>query len=48
MFVEVTRPDTRAEEPLRARLTVETATGRQTWALRLDPGTKRVALVRWD
>ena len=48
VFVEVTRPNIRAEEPLRARLVVETATGRRTWTLRLESGTQRVALAKWD
>jgi mannose-6-phosphate isomerase-like protein (cupin superfamily)/Flp pilus assembly protein TadD len=48
VFVEVTRPESRREDPVRARLTVKTATGRQTWNLLLEPGTQRIALARWD
>ena len=47
VFVEVTRNDTRNEDPVRATLTVKTATGRQTWQLSLLPGTRRVALTHW-
>ncbi|PRQ04334.1 Vault protein inter-alpha-trypsin [Enhygromyxa salina] len=47
VFIEVTRPDVNAEEPVSAKLTVKTATGRRSWSLSLEPGTRRVALTRW-
>ncbi len=47
VFIEVTRPDSRREDPIPATLTVRTPTGRRTWELELTPGTQRVALTRW-
>ena len=46
VFVEVTRPQSRSEEPLRATLTIKTPSGRERFELALEPGSKRVALVR--
>jgi hypothetical protein len=48
IFVEVTRPESNSESPVRAKLTVKTATGRQNWTLSLEPGTQRVALTHWE
>ncbi|NVB43258.1 hypothetical protein G6O69_35870 [Pseudenhygromyxa sp. WMMC2535] len=48
VFVEVTRPETRSEEPIVATLVVKTPSGRKTWRLQLDPGTRRVAAAKWD
>lgn len=47
VFVEVTRPESNREDPLRATLVIKTATGRDRFVLNLDPGSKRVASVRW-
>ncbi|PRQ07080.1 VIT domain-containing protein [Enhygromyxa salina] len=48
VFIEVTRPESNSESPVRAKLTIKTATGRQSFTLSLEPGTKRVALTQWD
>src|SRR5690606_8871597 len=48
VFVEVTRPESNSEDPLSATLVIKTATGQQRFGLRLDPGGKRVASVRWQ
>jgi hypothetical protein len=48
VFVEVTRPTSNSEDSVRATLLIKTATGRQQFVLELEPGTQRVALVRWD
>lgn len=48
VFVEVTRPESNSEDPLRATLMIKTGTGgRERFTLELDPGSKRVASVRW-
>lgn len=48
--VESAKPRTnpRDGEVVRANLVIKTATGRQTFALALQPGTRRVAAVRWQ
>ena len=48
VFIEVTRHDSRDENPVGATLTVKTAQGRRQWNLSLVPGTQRIALTRWD
>ncbi|KIG16142.1 hypothetical protein DB30_04860 [Enhygromyxa salina] len=47
VFIEVTRPDRRSEDTVRARMTVKAVGAKDSFALRLDPGTQRVALARW-
>jgi hypothetical protein len=48
VFVEVTRPESNNEEPVRATLTVKAVGATQTWTLSLDrAGTQRIALARW-
>jgi len=46
MFIEVTRPDSNREDPIRATLTVKTPDGTQKWTVELEPGTQRVASIR--
>jgi hypothetical protein len=48
VFVEVTRPRSSSEDSLSATLVIKTATGRERFALVLEPGSKRVASVRWE
>ncbi|MCA9696192.1 MAG: hypothetical protein KC431_01620, partial [Myxococcales bacterium] len=48
VFIEVTRPESRSEDPVFASLTVKGPSGRKTWTLRLEPGTQRVALAKWQ
>jgi hypothetical protein len=48
VFVEVTRPQSNSEDPLRATLTIKTPTGRERFTLELEPGSKRVASARWQ
>ncbi len=48
VFVEVTRPESSSEDTLRASLLIKTATGHKRFALELEPGTQRVARVRWQ
>lgn len=48
VFVEVTRPESNSEEPVRATLTVKAVGATQTWTLLLErAGTQRIALARW-
>lgn len=48
VFVEVTRPESNNEEPVRATLTVKTVGATQTWTVLLErAGTQRIALARW-
>jgi tetratricopeptide (TPR) repeat protein len=48
VFVEVTRPESNNEEPVRATLTVKVVGGTQSWTLLLErAGTQRIALARW-
>jgi hypothetical protein len=49
VFVEVTRPETNNEEPVRATLTVKAVGATQSWTLLLErSGTQRIALARWE
>lgn len=48
MFIEVTRPQSNSEDPLRAKLVIKTATQTKSFDLALEPGSKRVASVRWQ
>jgi hypothetical protein len=48
VFVEVTRPESNNEEPVRATLTVKAVGATQSWTLLLErAGTQRIALARW-
>ncbi|HVI02609.1 MAG TPA: tetratricopeptide repeat protein, partial [Enhygromyxa sp.] len=48
VFIEVTRPQSNSEDPLRATLVIKTPTGRERFVLTLEPGSKRVASARWQ
>ena len=48
VFVEVTRPRTTSEDTITAVLELTTLEGKKRFDLRLEPGTRRVALVRID
>jgi tetratricopeptide (TPR) repeat protein len=48
LFIEVTRPRTTSEDPLKAVLEVTTFDGKKRFDLLLQPGTRRVALVRFE
>lgn len=49
VLIEVTRPQSTSEDPVRAVLEIQTATGaRERFNLQLEPGTRRIALVRWQ
>lgn len=48
VFVEVTRPESNNEEPVRATLTVKVVGGTQSFTLLLErAGTQRIALAHW-
>lgn len=48
VFVEVTRPESNNEEPVRATLTVKVVGATQSWTVLLErAGTQRIALARW-
>ncbi|MFO7564648.1 MAG: VIT domain-containing protein [Enhygromyxa sp.] len=48
VFIEVTRPESKREDPLPATLVIKTPSGQRRFELLLDPGGKRVASVRWQ